>query len=85
MREIIQIRDRQFVIVSEEGQRVILEALAGNFSDVRRVLGCEQKELAERLGISQGYLSKIETGAMRLPEAISRRAQSLLPVSIALF
>jgi transcriptional regulator with XRE-family HTH domain len=42
-----------------------MELLAQNIKKLRKVRNLTQKELAEKLGVDQGHVSKIETGAAK--------------------
>jgi len=41
---------------------------------LRQELGWTQKEMSKRLGVGQGYLSKIENGRLDVPLVVFRRA-----------
>jgi hypothetical protein len=60
MREIITIHGAPYAVVERAGGRLVCEALRGDFSDVRRVLGIEQKEMAARIGVSASYLCRFD-------------------------
>lgn len=72
MRRIVEIDARRYVVVAESQARLVLEPLTGGFADVRRVLGFGQKEMAEALGISISYVSRLETD-YPLPDALRAR------------
>lgn len=56
---------------NEEGRRVAL---------VRHLMGLSQKEVAEKIGITQGYLSRMETG--RRPLAMAEEIAKVLGVPV---
>jgi hypothetical protein len=60
MRELLTIEGAPYAVVERAGGRLVCEALRGDFSDVRRVLGIEQKEMAARIGVSASYLCRFD-------------------------
>ena len=49
-------------------------------SELRKSLGMQQKDLAERAGISSGYLSQIESGSRRLNVEVQIKIANALGV-----
>ncbi len=62
MRQIIAIATDRYVVVEQDGDRLVLQRLPGDFRAVRLVLGMTQTQMAEAMGISRGYLARIERG-----------------------
>ncbi|MFP8941098.1 helix-turn-helix domain-containing protein [Streptomyces fenghuangensis] len=62
----------------EEGaRRLLAEARAWRLVEMRRERGFTQTEVAERMGISKGRVSQIESGQVSGSEVIARYVQAL--------
>jgi predicted transcriptional regulator len=78
MRENVFIKESEYVIISESKRRLVLEKLEGDFSDYRKRLGISQVAMAELLGISQAFLSKVENGMASTPPHLVSKAERML-------
>ena len=58
--------------------------LCGALRRIRRVADCSQRELAERLGVSQSVISRAEAGSRGLPVELLARAAALAGLCLAL-
>ena len=52
-------------------------------SDIRQAKGLTQKELADKLGMSYSYLSKLESGKVNVSLATLRKLAKALKVRVA--
>ena len=77
-RRLVEIGGVQYIVLREAGRRMLLYKLAGDDSDYRLRLGYTQVKMAKKLGITQGSLSKFETGITEMPAAMKRKLQQML-------
>lgn len=68
-RQIVEVDEQSYVVVAKGhgASTLTLRRLRGDFSDLRQVLGITQVKMARQLGISQSYLSKLESGEAPMP------------------
>lgn len=59
------LRKNRFTVDSDGGFRVV--PIAKGLAGIRQRVGIKQNDMAKRLGISPGQLSKFETGAKPMP------------------
>lgn len=62
MPHVVMVDGVQYIVERETHNRLVLRRLRGDLSDIRRMCGMTQAEMASRLGISQAHLCHIETG-----------------------
>lgn len=63
--------------------RTIIEIVGGNIRETRKRKGFSQKELAERMGLVQNHLSRIENGDLSVGLEILERCANALKVPMA--
>jgi DNA-binding XRE family transcriptional regulator len=62
----------------EEGAlRLLSEARAWRLADMRQERGLTQEQVAERMGVSKGRISQIESGQVSGNDVISRYVQAI--------
>lgn len=61
----------------EGAQRLLAEARAWRLVEMRRERGCTQAQVAERMGVSKGRVSQIESGQVSGTDVVARYVEAL--------
>jgi len=75
--ETVEVRGEQWYIYAESPTLITLRPVESGIRGQRRILRLSQLAYAEKLGISQSYLSKIEQGIVPITEAVKLRIAKL--------
>lgn len=77
--DLIDIDGDHWVVVSETNVSMALHRAKSRFVAHRIRIGISQEEMANRLGVSQSYLCKIEIGTRPCPTELAERIMAMTP------